>query len=178
MRLLQTILLVLICASVRPSAQVLPSSSGGCSISPNGLMECDILSPAPMTPRGKVYYTKPEFHVIHYSLAPGAPLKKPAEDFDNLIVGLGDGELANEAKTPASHVNLFKGAVVMMPKGGGLPVTQCGTPRNRPAGNRPQKLAAIKASERTLLSLNTQSPGPATTRARSPHHGFPSQTLH
>jgi hypothetical protein len=70
-----------------------------------------------MTLGGKVYYSKPEFHVIHYTLAPGAPLKKFVEDYDNLIVGLGDGELANEMKSPASHVKLFKGAVVMMQKG-------------------------------------------------------------
>jgi hypothetical protein len=117
MRSFWAICIVLLCLAAKPSGQVLPSSGGGCSISPTGLMDCDILSPAPMSPGRKVFYSKPEFHVIRYQLAPGAPLKKNLEHYDNLIVSLSEGELANEAKSPAPQVHLFKGAVVMMPKG-------------------------------------------------------------
>src|SRR5579864_7080642 len=91
MRSFWAICIVLLCLAAKPSGQVLPSSRGGCSISPTGLMDCDILSPAPMSPGRKVFYSKPEFHVIRYQLAPGAPLKKNLEHYDNLIVSLSEG---------------------------------------------------------------------------------------
>ena len=39
-----------------------------------------------------------------------------SEGDDILIVGMGDGELVNEAKAPQNHVNVTNGFVMLMPK--------------------------------------------------------------
>ena len=59
---------------------------------------------------------KTKLFVTHYTLAPGAPLRTPVEGYDNLVVGMNDGELANETKLPQTHVNVTTGSVVLMPK--------------------------------------------------------------
>jgi hypothetical protein len=59
---------------------------------------------------------KTKLFVTHYTLAPGAPLRTPVEGYDDLVVGMNDGELANETKLPQTHVNVTTGSVVLMPK--------------------------------------------------------------
>jgi hypothetical protein len=54
--------------------------------------------------------------VTRYALAPGAPLNPPAEGHDALVVGMSNGELVNEKKSPPSHVNVSNGSVMLMPK--------------------------------------------------------------
>ena len=54
--------------------------------------------------------------VTRYILAPGAPLNPPIEGTEVLIVGMNNGELVNEKKTPQSHVNVSRGLVMLMPK--------------------------------------------------------------
>jgi hypothetical protein len=55
--------------------------------------------------------------VTPYRLASGAPLSTPVEGRDAVIVGMNDGELSNENKSPPSHVSVSNGSVFMMPKG-------------------------------------------------------------
>jgi mannose-6-phosphate isomerase-like protein (cupin superfamily) len=38
------------------------------------------------------------------------------EGQDILIIGVGDGELANETKSPPTYIDVRNGAVVLMPK--------------------------------------------------------------
>lgn len=117
-----TLCVLLLSSPLVVSAQVLPTSSGSCGVSSSGLMICDQLSPAPTrkadgtaisrsTPTGH-----PELFVTRYNLAPGANLAKMIEGHDVLIVGLGDGELVNETKSPPFHISVSKGSVVLMPK--------------------------------------------------------------
>ena len=54
--------------------------------------------------------------VTRYILAPGAPLTLSVEGHDVLIVGMNNGELVNEEKSPPSHVNVSNGSVMLMPK--------------------------------------------------------------
>jgi mannose-6-phosphate isomerase-like protein (cupin superfamily) len=120
-------------------AQVLPSSSGGCSISASGLVSCEWLSAvtdtslkpdhsrssegritsrkAAMTKTADtVADSRPKLLVTRYILAPGAPLNPPVEGTDVLIVVMNGGELVNEKKSPKNHVNVSSGLVMLMPK--------------------------------------------------------------
>jgi len=54
--------------------------------------------------------------VTHYRLAPGAPLSTPVEGRDAVIVGMSNGELSNEKKSPPSRVVVSNGSVILMPK--------------------------------------------------------------
>jgi mannose-6-phosphate isomerase-like protein (cupin superfamily) len=52
----------------------------------------------------------------HGSLAPGAPLNPLIEGREVLIVGMNNGELLNEKKSPPTHVDVRSGLVMLMPK--------------------------------------------------------------
>jgi mannose-6-phosphate isomerase-like protein (cupin superfamily) len=54
--------------------------------------------------------------VTRYILAPGAPLHPPIEGQEVLIIGIGNGELSNEKKSPQRHVRVTSGLVMVMPK--------------------------------------------------------------
>ena len=54
--------------------------------------------------------------VTRYVLSPGAPLNPPVEGTEVLLVGMNNGELLNEKKSPESHVNVSNGLVILMPK--------------------------------------------------------------
>ena len=86
--------------------QVPPASNGSCSVSPSGVMGCQWM--------GGVEGSK--LFVTHYRLAPGAPLSTPVEGQDAVIVGMSDGELSNEKKSPPSHVGVSNSSVILMPK--------------------------------------------------------------
>jgi mannose-6-phosphate isomerase-like protein (cupin superfamily) len=59
---------------------------------------------------------RPKLFVTRCTLAPGAPLNPLVEGTDVLIVGMNNGEVVNEKKTPPSHVNISNGIVMLMPK--------------------------------------------------------------
>jgi len=54
--------------------------------------------------------------VTRYILAPGAPLNSTVEGRDILIVGMNNGELLDEKRSPRSNVTLTNGSVILMPK--------------------------------------------------------------
>ena len=118
MRYIQMLCVFALCTSCAATAQVLPSSNGTCSVSPTGLMGCNWLSALTVLADRKPENgnEKTKLFVTHYTLAPGAPLRTPVEGYDNLLVGMNDGELANETKLRQTRVNVTKGSVVFMPK--------------------------------------------------------------
>jgi hypothetical protein len=67
--------------------------------------------PGKQTEKGKT-----ALFVTFYTLAPGAPLRTPVEGYDNLIVGMNDGELTNEAKSLKDHISVTNRSVLLMPK--------------------------------------------------------------
>jgi hypothetical protein len=111
-----------LCSSLFVAAQVLPTSSESCGVSPSGLMSCDWLSAAPLkkVDGSKSIHTVPSGHpevfVTRFNLSPGAPMTPLVEGQDVLIVGMGDGELVNEKKSPQSRVNISNGSVMLMRK--------------------------------------------------------------
>jgi len=58
----------------------------------------------------------PAVFVTRYILAPGAPLNPPVPGTEALIVGMGNGELLNEKKSPQRHITVFDGQVMLMPQ--------------------------------------------------------------
>jgi len=60
--------------------------------------------------------SRPKLFVTRCILAPGAPLNPLVDGIDVLIVGMNNGELVNEKKSPQSHVNVSNGSVMLMPK--------------------------------------------------------------
>jgi mannose-6-phosphate isomerase-like protein (cupin superfamily) len=104
------------------TAQVLPTSNGSCRVTASGLESCHWMSGGSLRRANSDKTThsvdddfSPLF-VTRYILAPGAPLNPPIEGTEVLIVGMNNGELLNEKKSPQSHVNVFNGLVILMPK--------------------------------------------------------------
>jgi mannose-6-phosphate isomerase-like protein (cupin superfamily) len=122
MRCATALWVLVLCSSFAEKAQVLPTSSGSCGVAPSGLMSCDWLSAAPLrTPdRGSGGHATaeggPKLLVTRFNLSPSAPLRNMVEGHDVLIIGMGDGELVNETKSPQTHINVRNGSVVLMPK--------------------------------------------------------------
>jgi hypothetical protein len=103
-------------------AQILPTSNGSCGISASGVESCDWMSAVTLRKAGTtktadtVADSLPTLFVTRCILAPGAPLNPLAEGTDVLIVGMNDGGLVNEKKSPQSRVNVSSGLVMLMPK--------------------------------------------------------------
>jgi hypothetical protein len=104
-------------------AQVLPTSSGSCTVAASRLEGCDWWSGLG---RRKVTTSKPSdlasdsrsaLFVTRFILAPGAPLDSQSiVGGVVLIVGKNNGEVINEKETPPSHISVYDGSVMLMPK--------------------------------------------------------------
>jgi hypothetical protein len=122
MKYASTLWVFFFCNSFVATAQVLPTSSGSCSVSGSGIMGCEWLSTPPVrwaegnksnnsAPKGRT-----EVFVTRFTLSPGAPLNSLVEGHEVLIVGMSDGELVNETSSPRTNISLWNGSVVFMPK--------------------------------------------------------------
>jgi mannose-6-phosphate isomerase-like protein (cupin superfamily) len=104
------------------TAQVLPTSNGSCGVSASGLESCDWMSSVSLrkAAAGKTTHSadddRSKLFVTRYTLASGAPLNPPVEGHEVLIVGMNNGELLNEKKSPPSHIDVTNGLVILMPK--------------------------------------------------------------
>jgi mannose-6-phosphate isomerase-like protein (cupin superfamily) len=122
MRYLPSFCLFVLLSSLTTAAQILPTSNGSCGIGASGVMSCDWMSGISLrkTDARKTADTPPDesskLFVTRCTLAPGAPLNPLVEGSDVLIVGMNNGELVNEKKSPQSHVNVSSGLVMLMPK--------------------------------------------------------------
>jgi len=122
MRHLPAFCLLVLCNSLIATAQVLPTSTGSCGITALGLESCDWMSAVNLRrmdtskPADVANHDHSGLFVTRYILAPGAPLNPPIEGREVLIVGMNNGELLNEKKSPQSHVNVTNGLVILMPK--------------------------------------------------------------
>jgi hypothetical protein len=111
-----------LCSSLITTAQVLPTSSGSCGVSASGLMSCSWLSAVPIRKadanigQQNVPSGGPELLVTRFNLAPRAPLTRLVKGDDELIIGMGKGELVNEAKSPPLHISVDVGSVAFLPK--------------------------------------------------------------
>jgi hypothetical protein len=103
-------------------AQVLPTSNGSCRISASGLESCDWMSGITLREAGttktadKGADSHSKLFVTRFTLAPGAPLHPFVEETDVVIVGVNNGELVNETKSPPGHITVSNGLVMLMPK--------------------------------------------------------------
>ena len=122
MKLAPGLFLLALCGSLTATAQVLPTSSGGCGVTASGTVSCDFLSAAPIKPgegntsKQTVCGGRSELIVTKINLAPGAPLTRWVPGEDELIIGMGAGQLVNEAKSPPLPISVNEGLVLLMPK--------------------------------------------------------------
>jgi len=120
MRYVSAFCLFVFLSGLAAVAQVLPASNGSCSVTASGLESCDWMSGVRRRrTSAKTHLVEDEravLFVTRYILAPGAPLNPPIEGTEVLLVGMGDGELLNEKKATQSHINVFDGLVMLMPK--------------------------------------------------------------
>jgi len=123
MRCVMAFCLIILLGSHNTEAQVLPTSSGGCAISGSGLQDCDWASAINLRrktgmkqPPDTSEKKRPKLFITRCILAPGAPLSPLVKGHDLLIVGMNSGEFVNEKKSPPSHVDVFPGLVMLMPK--------------------------------------------------------------
>ena len=120
MRYLPAFCLFVLLSSLTAAAQILPTSNGSCGIGASGVMSCDWMSGISFRKDAKKTDTaaaeSSKLFVTRCILAPGAPLNRLVEGTDVLIVGMNNGELVNEKKSPQSHVNVSSGSVMLMPK--------------------------------------------------------------
>jgi len=85
-------------------------------------MGCNWISAVPLRngDEGAKKRSNPQGHpdriVTRFNLSAGAPLTKAVEEQDMLIIGMGEGELANEAKAPPFHIAVRLGSVLLLPK--------------------------------------------------------------
>jgi hypothetical protein len=122
MRYVTAFCLFILLSSHSSKAQVLPTSNGSCGISASGVEDCDWMSAITLPKAGTTKtadasaVSRPKLFVTRCTLAPGAPLNPLVERTDVLIVGMNNGELVNEKKSPQSHVEVSNGLVMLMPK--------------------------------------------------------------
>ena len=122
MRYLTAFCVLVLLSGRQTQAQVLPSSTGGCTISGSGLMDCDWASTIEVRGTGAKKTAahaadkRRELFVTRCVLAPGAPLNPLVKGREVLIVGRNDGEVINEKMSPQEHINVAKGLVMLMPK--------------------------------------------------------------
>lgn len=111
-----------LCGCGTAAAQVLPRSNGSCGVAASGAMSCSWLSAVPKgggdesTLNPQIPAEGRELFVTRFNLAPGAPLNRMVKGYDELIIGLGDGQLVNEMKSPTARIEVRVGSVVLMPK--------------------------------------------------------------
>ena len=118
MRFSLTSLVLIVLAAVGANGQEMPTSSGSCSVSASGVMGCQWMSTPPIRwSNGETARLGPKgVFVTRFSLSPGAPLHRLNEGEDVLIIGMGEGELVNEARAQKNHFNVTNGFVMLMPK--------------------------------------------------------------
>lgn len=124
MRYVPMFCLFAVLTSPSAKAQVLPTSNGSCTVAASGLQGCNWISA--VTLRRKVTTNKPTdlandsrsaLFITRFILAPGAPLdSRTIVGGEVLIVGRNQGEVINEKKSPPSHISVYDGSVMLMPK--------------------------------------------------------------
>lgn len=119
MKIAMDVLLLALCASLPAAAQV-PLPGCGCGVSastigcscPGAINEetlKDMNQPTVCDGRRNIVG---DLITIH----PGGLLERPLHDEDDLIVGEGEGILANEAKSPTIPINMTAGVILFLPK--------------------------------------------------------------
>jgi hypothetical protein len=103
-----------LCSSLTASAQIVANGSCGCSVV-SSTVSCSCLS-AMSTRDQKVPSDRPQLIETRVRLSPGAVLTRWVPGDDELIIGIGSGQLVNESKSPVVDVTVSEGSMFLMPK--------------------------------------------------------------
>lgn len=123
MRYVPVFCLLVLFSGLTTVAQVLPTSSGSCTVAASGLLGCNWMSAVGLRKATTSKSTeladdsRSALFVTTFMLAPGAPLdSQTIAHGEVLIVGRNSGEVINEKKSPPNHINIYDGSVMLMPK--------------------------------------------------------------
>jgi mannose-6-phosphate isomerase-like protein (cupin superfamily) len=104
-------------------AQVLPAASGSCTVAASGVQGCNWVSAVSLRrattskPTDLASDSRSALVVTRFILAPGAPLDSQSiVGGEVLIVGRNNGEVINEKKSLPTHIDVYDGSVMLMPK--------------------------------------------------------------
>jgi hypothetical protein len=123
MRFVPMFCLFALLTGLTATAQVLPTSTGSCTVAASGLQGCNWMSGVSLRKAtaskttGVANHSLSALFVTRFILAPGAPLdSQTIVGGEVLIVGRNNGEVVNEKKSPPTHVNVYDGSVMLMSK--------------------------------------------------------------
>jgi len=124
MRHPQLLCLIVLINALSAKAQVFPSASGSCAVAASGVGDCNWVSTVdlhranPSTAASAPDKSSRSVVTTRFILAAGALLdSRQIVGGEVLIVGKNNGEISNEKKPLANHINVFDGLVMLMPKG-------------------------------------------------------------
>jgi hypothetical protein len=103
-------LFLLAFASVVAFTQQFPASEGTCRIAARGVEACEWMNIPPIGQRTMTATA------TTYVLAAGAPLEKPVEGQESVLVAMTNGDFINEISSPESKFSLTAGRVVLLPR--------------------------------------------------------------
>src|SRR6202041_395474 len=104
-----------LCSSLTTTGQILPNSSCGCDVLSSGVVGCNCASGGNIN-KESVPSDRSQIFETRVRLSPGALLTRWVEGDDELIIGIGNGEIANEVKSPPVNVFVREGSIFFMPK--------------------------------------------------------------
>ena len=110
--------LVLVLCGFLPAAAQIQLPGCGCGVSPSS-EACSCLvggNKDGSTNKQTVCDGRREIFADSITLSPDAALTRGAPGEDDLIVGEGEGTLANEAKSPVLPINMKAGVILFLPK--------------------------------------------------------------
>jgi len=103
-----------LCSSLTTTAQIVPNGGYGCGLS-GSTMSCSCGS-AVGESKPSVPSERSQLIETWIRLSPGALLTKGIPGDDEVFIGMGSGELANEAKSPPVDIPVSEGSLFLMPK--------------------------------------------------------------
>ena len=104
-----------LCCCLTAACQIFPNGGCGCGLS-SSAVSCSCAS-GMNTSKASVPVDGSQLIETRVRLAPGALLTKWIPADDEIIIGMGSGQLSNEAKSPTVDVSVAEGSMFLMPKG-------------------------------------------------------------
>ncbi len=103
-----------LCSTLTTTAQIVPNGGCGCGLA-GSIMSCSCGS-GMSEGKPSLPIERSQFIETRIRISPGALLTKGIAGDDEVFIGMGSGELANEAKSPPVDVPVREGSLFLMPK--------------------------------------------------------------
>jgi hypothetical protein len=103
-----------LCYCLTTAAQIFPSGSCGCGVS-SSAVSCSCASGMSRS-KASAPVERSQLIETRVRLAPGSLLTKWIPGDDEIVIGMGSGQLSNDAKSPTVNVSVTEGSMFLMPK--------------------------------------------------------------